>query len=102
MVQPSTEMIRMVVDYLAVKAFFYIMPCLTNAIQGFFRGVGNMKLTLYSTLIQISIRTVLVFLWVPQMGIVGQAWACLGGWSAILGFQYGYYFNTRKRPYEML
>ena len=98
----STEMNRMVVDYLAVKAFFYIMPCLTNAIQGFFRGVGNMKLTLYSTLIQISIRTVLVFLWVPQMGIVGEAWACLGGWSAMLVFEYGYYFKTRKRLYEML
>ncbi|MDD7200600.1 MAG: MATE family efflux transporter [Sphaerochaetaceae bacterium] len=98
----STEMIRMVVDYLAVKAFFYIMPCLTNAIQGFFRGVGNMKLTLYSTLIQISIRTVLVFLWVPQMGIVGEAWACLGGWSVMLVFEYGYYFKTRKQLYAVI
>ena len=98
----STEMIQMVIAYLSLKAFFYIMPCLTNAIQGFFRGVGNMQLTLYSTLIQISIRTVLVFLWVPHMGIIGEAWACMGGWIAMLLFEYGYYFKTRKRLYASI
>ncbi len=96
----STQMIQMVVSYLSVKAFFYIMPCLTNMIQGFFRGVGNMKLTLISTLIQISIRTVLVFVWVPNVGIVGEAWACLGGWIAMFFFEFGYYLKKRKQIYS--
>lgn len=96
----DTEMQDMVVGYLAVKAFFYLLPCLTNAIQGFFRGVKNMSLTLYSTLIQISIRTAVVFAFVPRVGIVGEAWACLAGWTAMVAFEFTYYFRHRTAIYR--
>lgn len=72
--------------YLSVKAFFFIMPCVLNAMQGFFRGLGKMTTVLCGTLIQISLRTVGVYLLVPRMGITGEAWSCLLGWSVQLCF----------------
>ncbi len=80
----SEEMIRMGTDYLAVKAWLFVLPCITNAIQGYFRGLGKMAVVLLATLTQISIRTVCVTFWVPVMGITGEAWACMAGWSCQL------------------
>ena len=96
----ESQMQAMIIGYLSFKAFVYLLPCMTNAVQGFFRGVGNMSLTLYSTLIQISIRTLLVFVLVPRYGIVGEAWACCGGWIVMLAFEYGYYFSHRALIYR--
>ena len=83
----SNSMIQMGVAYLSVKAWFFIMPCILNAIQGFFRGMGHMTIVLIATLIQIGIRTICVFLWVPVMGITGEAYACLAGWLCQLVFE---------------
>lgn len=41
--QDSVSMIGMGVDYLTLMAFFYILPGLTNGIQGYFRGMGEME-----------------------------------------------------------
>ncbi|MBO2517941.1 MAG: MATE family efflux transporter, partial [Clostridiales bacterium] len=72
--------------YLSVKAFFFIMPCILNAMQGFFRGMGRMGTVFAGTVIQISIRTFCVYMWVPRMGITGEAWGCLTGWMVQLIF----------------
>ncbi len=85
--EDSPVMIRMGVDYLSVKAWFFIMPCVLNAIQGFFRGMGSMKIVLAATVIQISVRTVCVFFWVPAVGITGEAYGCLTGWLCQLVFE---------------
>ncbi|MDO4741549.1 MAG: MATE family efflux transporter, partial [Eubacteriales bacterium] len=82
--QDSAAMVQMGVDYLTLMAFFYILPGMTNGIQGFFRGMGEMKTTLVCTLIQITIRTLIVFLLVPRVGITGAAWACAIGWGFML------------------
>lgn len=80
----SREMARMGTDYLAVKAWFFIMPCILNAIQGYFRGLGKMGVVLLATVTQISVRTLCVWLWVPRIGIVGEAWGCFAGWMCQL------------------
>ena len=82
--QDSASMLQMGVDYLTYMAFFYILPGMTNGIQGFFRGMGEMKTTLVGTFIQISIRTLVVWLLVPRVGLTGAAWACAIGWSFML------------------
>ena len=82
--QDSVQMAIMGVDYLSLMAFFYILPGMTNGIQGFFRGMGEMKTTLVATFIQISIRTAVVYLLVPRIGISGAAYACAIGWSLML------------------
>ncbi len=93
----SAAIVEAGVAYLAVKAWFFIMPGLTNAIQGFFRGLGSMTVVLVSTIIQISVRTVCVIAWVPKMGIVGEAYACFAGWMCMLIFEFGVYFIRKKK-----
>ena len=93
----ESEAIRIGVDYLTLMAFFYLLPAFTNGIQGFFRGMGNMTITLVSTLIQISVRVVFVYLLVPSMGIPAVAWASLIGWLCMLAAEVPYYFVYMKR-----
>ena len=91
------ETVKIGVDYLTLMAFFYLLPAFTNGIQGFFRGMGNMTVTLISTLIQISVRVIFVFLLVPHMGIPAVAWASLIGWVCMLAAEVPYYFVYMKR-----
>ena len=71
----STQMIEMGVSYLSLMAFFYILPGMTNGIQGYFRGMGEMKTTLVNTAIQISVRAAIVYVFVPRVGLRG--WCCM-------------------------
>ena len=83
--------------YLSTMAFFYILPAMTNGIQGFFRGMGMMKLTLLCTFIQTSIRVIFTFILVPHYGIHAIAYACAAGWIAMLLFEVPYYFLHKKK-----
>ena len=74
-------------DYLKVMAIFYIWPAVTNGIQGYFRGIQKMKITLISTCIQISLRTIFVYTLVPKIGMNGAAYACAIGWTVMIGYQ---------------
>ena len=93
----ATGMIEIGVKYLTVKSGIFLLACIVNAIQGYFRGMDKMHIALISTILQISIRALIVFLWVPKMGIVAEAYACAIGWTAQAIFEYGYYFLTRDR-----
>lgn len=90
-------LVELGVEYLSLMAFFYLMPAFTNGIQGFFRGMGNMSITLISTLIQISFRVLFVYLLVPRIGMKGVAFACIIGWSFMLLAEVPYYFWFKKR-----
>ena len=92
----AEEIVAAGVSYIGLKAFFFLMPGLTNAIQGHFRGLGMMKMVLFGTVLQTAVRTVCVFFWVPKMGINGEAWACFTGWACMVIVQYGLYFYWRK------
>ena len=93
--QDSMQMVSMGVDYLTLMAFFYILPGITNGIQGYFRGMGEMKTTLVATFIQISIRALVVAVLVPRVGLNGAAWACAIGWSAMLCYTFTRYRKVR-------
>ena len=60
----------------------------------------HMAVTLAATLLQISVRTALVYLWVPRYGITGEAWACLIGWICQFVYEYGLYFRERNRIFR--
>ena len=94
--QDSMQMVSMGVDYLTLMAFFYILPGITNGIQGYFRGMGEMKTTLTATFIQISIRALVVAVLVPRIGLNGAAWACAVGWSAMLCYTFARYRRVRE------
>ena len=98
----AVEMIEMGTAYLHIKAWFFVMPCITNAIQGFFRGMTKMRIVLFSTVLQISIRTLFVIVLVPKIGISGEAYACFIGWVIMALWEFAYYFATRKKLYASI
>lgn len=84
-------------DYLFLMAFFYILPAFTNGMQGFFRGMGNMHITLVETFIQTSLRVIFTYIFASSMGINGVAYSCVIGWIAMLIFEFFYYFKYQKK-----
>ena len=83
-------------SYLGLMALFYVFPAFTNGIQGFFRGMGNMSVTLLGTFVQTSLRVVFVYLLTPGIGLLGVAYACAIGWSVMLLVEVPYYFWFMK------
>ncbi|MCM1251349.1 MAG: MATE family efflux transporter [Clostridium sp.] len=82
--------------YLATMAFFYLFPAFTNGIQGFFRGMGDMKITLISTYIQASLRVVFTAILTPHMGIYGICFAAAIGWICMLLYEVPCYLRRKK------
>lgn len=80
----AKSVIEIGAQYLALMAIFYLWPAMTNGVQGFFRGIGRLKITLLGTFIQTSIRVIVTVLLAPVMGIRGIAFACVAGWSLML------------------
>lgn len=83
--------------YLGTMAVFYLFPAFTNGIQGYFRGMGNMNITLICTFIQTSLRVIFTWILAPSMGIYGVAFACAIGWSVMLLVEVPYYFYCKRR-----
>ena len=71
-------------QYLLLMSVFYLWPGMTNGVQGFFRGIGKLKITLLGTFIQTSVRVITTYLLAPKFGISGIAYACVLGWSLML------------------
>lgn len=76
-------------QYLHLIALMYIVPAVTNGIQGYFRGMGDLKITLWSSMINMGARVaacaLLVF--VCGMGITALPWAYLIGWAAMMLYE---------------
>lgn len=83
----ESEVVKLGVNYLQLMAFFYLLPSWTNGMQGYFRGIGNMKITLISTFIQMFGRVIFAYILAPKMGIHGIALSCLGGWIIMLIYE---------------
>lgn len=75
------------ISYLTLMAFFYLLPALSNGVQGFFRGMGNMRMTIVCTIIQTSLRVICTYLLTPILGIRGIAIACAAGWTAMIIYE---------------
>jgi putative MATE family efflux protein len=74
------------VRYLRVIAIMYLLPAFTNGIQGYFRGIGDLKITLVSSFVNMGVRVLaalpLVFL--LKLDIVALPVSYLFGWIAML------------------
>ena len=85
----SEEVVTLGISYLELIAFMYVMPAATNIIQGFFRGLGDLKVTLISTILNMSARFFSAWIMIHIMhgGFDRLAWANFFGWIAMLAFQ---------------
>ncbi|SFC17541.1 MATE family efflux transporter [Clostridium uliginosum] len=93
----GAQVIHLGVIYLESMAFFYILPGLTNGLQGYFRGMGDLKITLISTFVQILSRVILSYILAPRYGIAGIAFSCLFGWIVMLSYEVPAYLKYRKK-----
>ena len=63
-----------------------LLPAVTNGIQGYFRGIGDLKITLISSFVNMGIRVLaaapLVFK--MHLGIEALPYSYLAGWIAML------------------
>ena len=80
------EVIGHGVVYLHLIAVMYILPAITNSLQGFFRGIGDLKVTLMSSFTNMTVRVIaaapMVVLW--NFGIEELPYSYLAGWIAML------------------
>ena len=96
----DAEVIREGEKYLRLIALMYVLPSCTNAIQGYFRGIGDLRITLVSSIMNMGVRFAACFLMVFyfHMGIEAVPWACMAGWVSMLACELPFLFvSLRKR-----
>ncbi|MCM1184145.1 MAG: MATE family efflux transporter [Roseburia sp.] len=85
----DAETIALGGQYLHLIAFMYIIPAVTNGVQGYFRGMGDLKITLWSSLINMGARVLacIPLVFVLHMGIIALPWAYFIGWLAMMLYE---------------
>lgn len=80
------EVVRHGVQYLHLIALMYLLPAATNGIQGYFRGIGDLKVTLWSSFINMGVRVLaaIPLVFVCKLGMAALPFAYLCGWFAML------------------
>lgn len=92
----NTEVLRVGTTYLKVMAANYLFCSILSATQGFFRGVGMVKVTMIATMVQMVVRCSLALLLVPGMEIMGVCVSVIMGWivvSLLNGWHVAQYFR---------
>lgn len=84
-------------QYLKIMILLYLLPGITNLIQGYFRGLGKMKVTLNATFTQMLGRVVSAYFLAPYFGIEGIALACLVGWICMLSYETPLFYKSWKQ-----
>jgi len=93
----GTKVVDSGVQYLRIMSFLYLLPGVTNILQGFFRGLGKLKITLNSTFTQIVGRVIAAYLMAPYFGLKGIALACLVGWICMMAYELPRFIKIWKR-----
>lgn len=80
------EAVELGVEYLRLIALMYLLPAATNGIQGYFRGIGDLKVTLYSSFVNMGVRVAAAvpFVFVLKLGMAALPFSYLCGWIAML------------------
>lgn len=83
------EVVSLGESYLHLMALMYLLPGLTNGVQGYFRGIGDLKITFFSSLINMGGRVASCALLTFQfhLGFAAVPWSYLIGWILMLSFE---------------
>lgn len=75
--------------FLRAVSLLYLMPAATNGIQGFFRGIGKLQITLNSSLLNMAARVAAaaVFVLVLHIDIEALPGSYAVGWLAMLVYE---------------
>lgn len=88
----DTDVIAEGVAYLHLIAFMYVVPAVTNCIQGYFRGMGDLKITLVCSMINMGGRVLaaIPLVFVFHMGFTAIPWSYLVGWGVMMIYEIPY------------
>lgn len=87
--------------YLTIMCMLYLLPCITNSIQSYFRGIGKLNIVFLSTLVQITFRVLFVYVLIHLSidCLSSTAWATGIGWVIMIVFELPiliHYFKSNK------
>ena len=88
------------VRYTGTMAYLYLFAFLGEVIQGFFRGVGRLRLTMIASMLQVLLRVVLSYLLIPLWGIYGICCAVVSGWVLMVLIEGSYSVFVVRRQQE--
>ena len=97
---PEADMVALGVTYLGILAPFYILPAFNNTLQGSFRAIKRMEVTLAATVLQMGIRVIMISILVPRVGISGAAWATVMGWIPMSTLEGLYFAHVWKKRFQ--
>ena len=85
----KSEIINNACTYLNIMCCLYMLPCITNAMQSFFRGSGKVTIVFLSTLVQITARVIFVILLMhlTSKPMVSAAFGTGIGWIFMISFE---------------
>ena len=92
----ETEVIRLGARYLRLMGFFYVMPGITNGLQGWMRATGRIQLTMFVTYGQMLTRAAFTFLLIHRLALDAVPLACAMGWTVMLAWEGGLMLKWRK------
>ncbi len=94
----SADIVVLGEGYLKLIALMYVIPGFTNAVQGYFRGMGDLKITLWSSIVNMTVRVLasipLVF-WF-EMGVEALPWSYLAGWIAMVMYELPFLWKRKE------
>jgi putative MATE family efflux protein len=95
----ATEVLAVGVGYLRIVSVFYVLLGFIVMFYGFFRGLGEIKISILMTIVSQGLRLLLAYSFAPIKGFSGVCWAIVIGWflSDLLGF-YMYNKVMTKKP----
>ena len=85
------EALRQGMSYLIPMAVFYFLSGITNSFQGYYRGIGHLKITLFATLVQIPVRVAISYALFGRLGIQAVAIGTAIGWMCMIVFEVSMY-----------
>lgn len=95
--QPSEAVLQNAEAYMFTISVFYILCFTGSTFVGFFRGMGRIEVPVIGSVLQITIRVVLSYLWIDVMGLKAVALATGAGWMSIVVYQVLTYRCLKRR-----
>ncbi len=93
----NAEVVAAGARYSGTMAPLSLFSFLGESIQGFFRGVGRLRLTMIASLSQVLLRVILSYCLIPLWGIYGVCAAVGTGWILLVLIEGSYSLRAARR-----
>ena len=90
------EVIAAGARYTGTMAYLYLFAYMGEVIQGFFRGLGRLRLKMVASLLQVVLRVVLSYFLIPVWGMYGICVAVASGWVLLVLIEGSYSVRTAR------